>query len=100
MQEFSNVCLANQEDTGAIKLQLFLVTFHKMSFRKVFAFGPNHFPDWPALGVAFLMRFRIEKSEGEVVESLGSLKQKKDKMIEEFCERIMVEDIKDQPPVQ
>jgi hypothetical protein len=29
MQEFNNVCLANQEDTDAIKLQLFPVTLKK-----------------------------------------------------------------------
>ena len=86
MQEFNNVCFANQEDTDAIKLQLFPVTLKKRALEWYSQFGPNHFPDWPTLGTAFLMRFRTKKSEGEVIESLGSLKQKKDEAVEEFYE--------------
>ena len=97
MQEFNNVCLANQEDTDAIKLQLFPVTLKKRALEWYSQFGPNHFPDWPSLGLAFLMRFRTKKSEGEVIESLGSLKQKKDETVEEFYERVMVESSKINP---
>ena len=97
MQEFNNVCLANQEDTDAIKLQLFPVTLKKRALEWYSQFGPNYFPDWPSLGTAFLMRFRSKKSEGEVIESLGSLKQKKDETVEEFYERVMVESSKINP---
>ena len=97
MQEFNNVCLANQEDTDAIKLQLFPVTLKKRALEWYSQFGPNHFPDWPSLGLAFLMRFRTKKSEGEVIESLSSLKQKKDETVEEFYERVMVESSKIHP---
>ena len=97
MQEFNNVCLANQEDTDAIKLQLFPVTLKKRALEWYSQFGPHHFPDWPSLGAAFLMRFRSKKSEGEVIESLGSLKQKKDETVEEFYERVMVESSKINP---
>ena len=94
MQKFNNVCLANQKDTDAIKLQLFPVTLKKRALEWYSQFAPNHFSDWPALRAAFLMRFRIKKSEGEVIESLGSLKQKKDETMEEFYERVMVESSK------
>ena len=43
------------------------------------------------------MRFRTKKSEGEVIESLGSFKQKKDEIVEEFYERVMVESSKINP---
>lgn len=46
MQEFNNVCLANQEDANAIKIQLFPVTLKKKSLEWYSQFGPNHFPDW------------------------------------------------------
>ena len=91
MQEFTNVCLAKQEDLDAIKLQLFLVTLKKRTLEWYFQFGPNHFPDWPTLGIAFLMRFKTKKSEGEVTDSLGSLNQKKYETIEEIFERVMVD---------
>ena len=97
MQEFNNVCLANQEDTDAMKLQLFSVTLNKKTLEWYSQFGPNHFSDWPSLGAAFLMRFRTKKSKDEVIESLGSLKQKKDETIEEFYERVIVESSKINP---
>lgn len=43
------------------------------------------------------MRFRTKKSEGEVIESLGSLKQKNDETFEEFYESVMVESSKINP---
>ena len=49
MQEFNNVCLSNQEDTYAIKLQLYMVTLKRRALEWYSQFGPNHFPDWPAL---------------------------------------------------
>ena len=97
MHEFDNVCLANQEDTDAIKLHLFLVTLKKQALEWYSQFGPNYFPDWPTLGIAFLMRFKSKKSEGEVIESLGSLKQKKDEIVKEFYEKVMVESSKINP---
>ena len=45
MQEFNNVCLANQEDTDAIKLQLFPITLKKRALEWYSQFGPNHFLD-------------------------------------------------------
>ena len=61
MQEFNDVCLANQEDIDAIKLQLFFITLKKRALEWYSQFGPNHFPNWPALGATFLMRFRTKK---------------------------------------
>ena len=43
------------------------------------------------------MTFRTKKSEGEVIESLGSLKQNKDETIEVFYKRVMVESSKIHP---
>ena len=97
MKEFNNVCLANPEDTDAIKLQLFPVTLKKRALEWNFQFVPNQFPYWPSLGLALFMRFRTKKSKGEVIESLGSLKQKKNETIEEFYERVMVESSKINP---
>ena len=42
MQEFNNVWLANQEDTNAIKLQLFPITLKKRALEWYCQFGPNH----------------------------------------------------------
>ena len=91
MQEFNNVCLANQENTNAIKLQLFLFTLKNIALEWYSQFGPNHFPDWPLLKAALFFRFRTKISEGEVTKSLGSLKQKKDETIEEFYKKVIVE---------
>lgn len=45
MQEFNNACFANQEDTTAIKLQLFMVTLKKLAFEWYSQSDPNHFMD-------------------------------------------------------
>jgi hypothetical protein len=73
---------------------MFSVTLKKRALEWYSQFGANRFPYWPTLRTTFLTRFISKKLEGEVIESLISLKQKKDKAVEEFYERVMVEAVK------
>src|ERR1700738_3143687 len=97
IQEYVNICHANQEGTDAEKLRLFPVTLKKKALEWYTQFPANHFMNWNDLKTTFIQRFRSTKSEGEIINNLSHVKQKKDESVEEFYERVMVAAAKIQP---
>lgn len=49
----------------------------------------EYFISWRELKDAFIICFKRKKSDGEVIDNLSYLKQKKSDNVEEFFERIL-----------
>jgi hypothetical protein len=76
---------------------LFPVTLKKKALEWYTQFPANQFLDWNDLKTTFIQRFRSTKSEGEIINNLSHVKKKKDELVEEFFERVMVAAAKIQP---
>ena len=76
---------------------MFMVTLKKKALEWYTQFPANHFLDWNDLKTTFMQRFRSTKSEGEIINNLSYVKQKRDELVEEFYERVMVAAAKIQP---
>jgi hypothetical protein len=76
---------------------LFLVTLKKKALEWYTQFPANHFVNWNDLKTTFIQRFQSTKSEGKIIKYLSHVKQKKDELVEEFYERVMVAAAKIQP---
>jgi hypothetical protein len=89
IREFNNVCQANRETIEEEKLVLFLVTLKKQALEWYVRHPIGHFATWYGLKDVFILRFREKKNDGEVIDSLSHLKQKRSENVEEFYEPIV-----------